>query len=426
MFTRLLSVSKQAHRNLNRTAAVRRAAAVFALLSLDTLSGLDYAVYGFCSQHVMKRREIEQLEAAGLITPEQAAAIAEHFRLNGGQRWNWLMLSMCSLAGALILGGIIMLISANWESIPDLVKMAVAMVMLLGFWVTWWRMRETKPLIAEVFGLLGGGMWVGSIALYGQIFQLQNPFVEGCALFFVGVCAIPFLVRQRMLVVVVAVASAVLLGSLLDDSGSWLSLHSWVHRDSEVVGSCLLLCLIWWLLSEHWRVSAGFCRSYAWIGVVAILIFLSIVQVSLLYQPIRAGGGEALPILLLAVPLMLLWKPAGIAWKHWLLMLVLLSLAYPVGLMLSRSASGEIVGVLCGFGMGGGLMYLGYQVKRISWLNYGSLMVFYAGIALIANVLESLTGSGLVLIMAGLVMLGLVWLLEKQRRMLVRSIKEKA
>ena len=386
----------------------------------------DYTAHSFRNELVMKRKEIEQMQAAGLISAEQAAAIAEHFHLNGGSRWNWLMLSMCSLAGALILGGIIMLISANWGSIPDLVKMVVAMAMLLGFWVTWWRLREVKPLVAEVFGLLGGGMWLGSIALYGQIFQLQNPFVEGCMLFFLGVCAIPFLVRQRMLVVVVVVASAVLLGALLENTESWLSLHPWVDDDSEVVGIVLLFCLIWWLLSEHWRVSAGFCRSYAWMGVVAIVHFLFIVQIALLYQPIRLDSGVPLRILLLAVPLLMLRKPAGIAWKHWVLMMVLLSLPYPIGVMLAGAGGGKFLGVMCGFAMGGGLMYLGYQVKRISWLNYGSLMVLLAGIALIANVLKSLSGSGVVLIIAGLLMLGLVWLLEKQRRVLVKSIKEQA
>ena len=304
----------------------------------------DYTAHSFRNELVMKRKEIEQMQEAGLISAEQAAAIAEYFHLNGGSRWNWLMLSMCSLAGALILGGIIMLISANWGSIPDVVKMVVAMAMLLGFWVTWWRLREVKPLVAEVFGLLGGGMWLGSIALYGQIFQLQNPFVEGCMLFFLGVCAIPFLVRQRMLVVVVVVASAVLLGALLENTESWLSLHPWVHRDSEVVGIVLLFCLIWWLLSEHWRVSAGFCRSYAWMGVVAIVHFLFIVQIALLYQPIRLDSGVPLCILLLAVPLLMLRKPAGIAWKHWVLMMVLLSLPYPIGVMLAGAEGGKFLG----------------------------------------------------------------------------------
>lgn len=374
----------------------------------------------------MKRKEIEQLQAAGLISAEQAAAIAEHFHLNGGRRWNWLVLSMSSLAGGLILGGIIMLISANWNAIPDLVKMAVAMGLLLGFWVAWARTREAYPRISEGLGLVGGGMWLGCIALYGQIFQLQNPFAEGCMLFFLGVCAIPFIVRQRMLVVVVAVTSAVLLQALLDNYDSWLSLRPWMSDDSEVMACWVLLCLVWWLLGEHWRVSTGFCRSYAWIGIVAILHFLFIVQVPLLYQAVRADENMVLPGLLLAVPLLLLWKPKGVDWSHWGLMIVLLSLPYPIGLMLKGAAGGEFMGVLCGFAMGGGLMYLGHAAKRLSWLNYGSLMVFFAGIALIANVLESLTESGLVLIIAGLLMLGLVWLLEKQRRVLAKSIKENA
>ena len=102
----------------------------------------------------MKRKEIEQLQVAGLISAEQAVAIAEHFHLNGGRRWNWLVLSMSTLAGGLILGGIIMLISANWTSIPDLVKMVVAMALLLGFWVAWARTRENHPRIAEGLGLV--------------------------------------------------------------------------------------------------------------------------------------------------------------------------------------------------------------------------------------------------------------------------------
>ena len=376
----------------------------------------------------MKRKEIEQLQEAGLISGEQAVAIAEFFHLNGGRQWNWLVLSMSTLAGGLILGGIIMLISANWESIPDVVKMSVAMLLLLGFWIAWARTRVAYPWISEGLGLVGGGMWLGCIALYGQIFQLQNPFAEGCMLFFLGVCAIPFVVRQRLLVVMVAVASAVLLGALMDNRESWLSLQPWISDDSAMMACWVLLCLVWWLLGEHWRTSTGFCRSYAWIGIVAILHFLCIVQIPLLYQAIRIREDSVtvVMLLLLAVPLLLLWKPKDVAWPHWGLMITLLSLPYPIGLMLSGAAGGAFLGVLCGFAMGGGLMYLGYAARRISWLNYGSLMVFFAGIALIANVLESLTGSGLVLIMAGVLLLGLVWLLEKQRRALAKSIKENA
>ena len=70
----------------------------------------------------MKLRDIEQMQSAGLISAEQAAAIAEHFKLNGNRMQKWLLFCASSLAGALILAGIIMLISANWEFIPSAVK----------------------------------------------------------------------------------------------------------------------------------------------------------------------------------------------------------------------------------------------------------------------------------------------------------------
>ena len=50
-------------------------------------------------------------------------------------------------------------------------------------------------------------------------------------------------------------------------------------------------------------------------------------------------------------------------------------------------------------------------------------MVIYAAIALVADVLDSYTFSGVVLVVTGLLMLGLGWLLEKGRRRLVQSVK---
>lgn len=158
-------------------------------------------------------------------------------------------------------------------------------------------------------------------------------------------------------------------------------------------------------------------------GIPAMLCFLFMVQIPLLYQAFRYEKG-ATELLLGAAPLLLVVaRPRDCSWLHWGLMMVLLSLPLPVGMLLKGNEA-ELLGILFGFGIGGGMMYLGYAARRVAWLNYGSLMVMFSGIALIANVLESLTESGLVLIIAGLVLLGLVWLLEKQRRMLAKSIKE--
>ena len=219
--------------------------------------------------------------------------------------------------------------------------------------------------------------------------------------------------------------SAVLLAALMHNTESWCSLKPWLNEDCTQFTAWGLLCLVWWLAAEHWRGSRGFYRDYSELGVPAMLFYLMLVQVPLLYTCIWPEDEAVLAKLLVLIPLVLLLRPKDICWGIWWQMVVLLSLPLPVGFMLC-DARVELPGVLCGFAMGGWLMYLGYAAKRISWLNYGSLMVVFAGIALIANVLDSLTGSGLVLIIAGLLMLGLVWVLEKQRRVLVGAIREKA
>ena len=378
-------------------------------------------------EYAMKRKEIEQLQAAGIITAEQAGAIADFFRLNATSGRPWLVWSLSSLAGALILGGIIMLISANWDAIPDLVKMCTAMALLLGFWVACIKLRKGYPLVAEGMGMVGAGMWLACIALYGQIFQLQNPFAEGCMLFFLGICAIPFLLKQRLLMLGVAITSIVLLEALVENDESALSLHAWL--DGPVFTLALAaLALAWWLFAEHCHGLKNFMHDYRWLGIPAMVMFLIIVQIPLFYGELDMETTPCFLGLLLLMPLMLLAaRPRHIAWSHWGGMVALLGLALPLGC--TFSTMGDIMqlpGIATGLLMGCGLMWMGHRGLRLSWLNYGSFLVLCAGLALIANVLDSLSESGLVLIVAGLLMLGLVWLLERQRRQLAQAIKHHA
>ena len=375
----------------------------------------------------MKQKDIEQLKQAGLLSEEQAAAIATHIKGQGSRSWQWLLVSLSSLAGALILGGIIMLISANWESIPDWVKMAVAMALLLGFWLAWGCIRTSYPRMAEALGLVGGGMWLGCIALYGQIFQLQNPFVEGLALFLAGICLIPFVVQQRLLLLVVAVSSVCLLMMLTDEQESWLSLEPWLNNIPCEMCAPALLALLWWLCAEHWRGSADFTRNYAWLGIPAMLMYLGTVHIPLLYNVAPWNGSYVLCGLVAAVPVVLLLaRPETYTWPQWLMLVLLLSQPLPLGFTIYDSAREfTIVGVAAGFALGGGLMYLGNWTQRMSLLNYGSLVVLLSGIALIANVLDSLAQSGVVLVLVGVLLLVLVLLLERQRRRLAAAISEK-
>lgn len=382
----------------------------------------------------MKRTDIERIAAAGLITPEQQAAIIEHFHLGAGAHRRWLLLSLCGLAGALIFAGIIMLISANWQQIPALVKMGTGMALLAGFWAAWVCLRDARPVVAEVCGFLGAGMWLADISLYGQIFQLQNPPVEGAFLFFCGVAAIPFLVRQRLLIAAVAVASYVLLIGTFETTpcDSWLSFEAFYYAlpfvpDYLTRPECEMLTA--WALTLFWFLFAELCstrgtaffRSYGWLALPAtlfmggLLAVCSIEETDFCRHLSLTGGCAGAGLSVLALLLLRPKYSSRIA--HLLLAAMVASVpllaCYPVPTLLS---------VCLTFGFGVLMMLCGSLAVRVLWVNVGSLLIAVAAIRLFADVLGSYTESGLVLIAGGLFLLLAAWALEKSRRRLVAGM----
>lgn len=396
----------------------------------------------------MKRKDVETMLSAGLISPEQATAITEHFRLNDGRGWRWLLVCLCALAGGLIVAGIIMLISANWEDIPPIVKMGCSMALLLLCWLGWAWQRELRPIVAEVLGFCGAGMWLGSIALYGQIFQLQNPFVEGFTLFFAGIVLLPFICRQRLLIWAVVICSFVQCVLLMVTNESPMCLPAiWpkLPWDEYLLGALPLLLGLWWGLAERWRVAGVRWSGYSWLAPVLLIVGVSAAQ-SMMYIPgnfpemntVLWAELATMPVLLLCL------KPRGTGWLPWCGLALVLSLCLPciLGVSCLREMTqgfsingchydallpewaGRLSGVVIYMLLSLLMIYSGWRALRLSWINIGSLMMVYAAIALVADVLDSYTFSGLVLVVTGLLLLGLGWLLEKGRRHLVKSVKE--
>lgn len=386
----------------------------------------------------MKLRDIEQMQNAGLISAEQAAAITAHFKLNGNRMQKWLLFCASSLAGALILAGIIMLISANWDSIPAAVKMGTGIAIMVGFWAAYGCLRNKMPMLAETMGLLGGGMWLANISLYGQIFQLQNPFVEGCALFFCGIVLLPFLAKQRLLIAAVIITSAVLLVAATECETS--PLHLPLSSD-ELLNCMALLTVFWWLFAEFCHGSDKAAHAYSWVRFPISGFFIMAAQGFILY----GDGFNGTPIELVAVGIMLVlllaFKPQKVSWLPWIPFVLFTAGILPfadfcdnfsrwtsdlwgdnswegVELALPRILYCFLYALLW--------VRCGCSAKRIDWINYGCILTFFAGIGVMSNMLESLTESGLVLIAAGLFLLTGAIFLEEQCRRLIRNIKSES
>ncbi|MBR3926802.1 MAG: DUF2157 domain-containing protein [Akkermansia sp.] len=404
----------------------------------------------------MKSKDVDNMLAAGLISPEQGMAIRKHFCLDENRWSRWLLYCLIALAGVFIVAGLVMLVSANWDEIGPLGKMLVAMELLVFFWVLWYLKRKTSPLLAEMWGLCGAGMWLGCIALYGQIFQLQNPFVEGCTLFFSGIVLLPFVSKQRFIIWLVMVVSFVLLVVMGVEDDSILSFANWIKgwKPQYIIYTLPLLLALWWGLSEKWRVCSERWRSYGWMAPLLLVVAVIVGQCMMYLDGEDITLGVVEWVLMGLVPvLLLLLKPRSISWLSWCSMSLLISLLLPscllscylgelaedavavgdlgedavlVGLCGISDWMSHAVGIAIYFGMASVMMSCGVRSGRVSWVNIGSLMVVFAAVALVADVLGSYTFSGLVLVVGGLLMLLVVVLLEKKRRKLVKSVKNEA
>ena len=171
----------------------------------------------------MKHTDIEKLHEAGLITGEQRDKIIAHFQLkdDGGNKF----LAIVSVIGAvLITAGIVLLISAHWNEIPRGVKIAAGILLMLGAHGGGWWLREIHGQYrktGEALHLVGSGLFLANIALLGQIYNLVSRPPNAFLLWWLGIAALPWLLRSKAQHVLVLLAFGVWFGLELNEHGDW-------------------------------------------------------------------------------------------------------------------------------------------------------------------------------------------------------------
>lgn len=402
----------------------------------------------------MKRKDIEKMQADGLISAEQCEKIISHYRLAGNISSRWLFVCLSLLAAILIVGGSGMLLSAHWEYISNTSKALFGAALLLMVWATYFLVRKPLPLLGEGLAVLGAALWGLNILLHAYIFNPGTPEVEGVFLFFLGIVFIPFLTNQRLLVWGVAATSIVLLSMMISRSNpeSWLNLP-WGEKElyGNILAAFALLGIFWWLIGEKARGSNGILRGYYCLGMCAFLLCLFAVQFPLLYgtnmdDPHFMLNDEGYTLLFAAPVLCLLFKPKNTGWLGWLLMAGATCALVPLVIHISWIENDyqplAVIGgddapssilltvnkkVLYSIAIGVGytvlLLCAGVLSRRISWINYGSVMAIFVIISVLTNIFKSLENSGVALLLSGVLLLVIILLLEWQRRRLVKKIK---
>lgn len=170
----------------------------------------------------MKYADIQKLHEASLITDEQRQNIIIHFDLKeeGGK-----FLAIVSMIGAaLVTAGIILLISANWNEIPRGAKIATGIILMLGAHGAGWWLREARGdyrKTGEALHLVGAGLFLGNIALLGQIYNLVSRPPNAILLWWAGIAALPWILRSQALHILSLLAFGLWFGLEINERGSW-------------------------------------------------------------------------------------------------------------------------------------------------------------------------------------------------------------
>ena len=221
----------------------------------------------------MKYADIQKLHEVGLITDEQRQKIVNHFQLKeeGGGKF----LAIVSMIGAvLITTGIILLISAHWNEIPRGVKIAAGLALMLGFHAGGWWSREVQGKYrktGEALHLIGSCLFLANIALLGQIYNIVSRPPNAFLLWWIGIAALPWLLRSKAQHVLLLLAFGIWFGLEVNERGSWI----YCGDDGRQLLLYALLGLIY--LGAGWLLRPGAFTEFAGVtekfGLLAFLIF---------------------------------------------------------------------------------------------------------------------------------------------------------
>ncbi|RUM98683.1 DUF2157 domain-containing protein [Pseudaminobacter arsenicus] len=128
--------------------------------------------------------------------------------------------SVLAIMAALLLGAaILLLVAANWEAIPRLVRVGTLFALIFGFYVGGaWLKQRGRDALAEACWLIAAAAFGGSIALVGQMYHLSGDEASAILTWCAGTALAAAALRSSALTVAaVAIAMAWMVMRGIDD-----------------------------------------------------------------------------------------------------------------------------------------------------------------------------------------------------------------
>jgi hypothetical protein len=189
----------------------------------------------------MKLKDIQEIHEAGLISEDQRRSIIDHFHLEHPR--NRFLKVLVTLGGTLVLTGIILVISANWDAIPGWLKIAAGALLMMAAHFTGWKLRCPKEYskLSEVFHFIGAGLFLANIALVGQVYHLSSRTPNALLLWLIGIIPLVWILRSVAIHVLTLGGLLVWLGTEINSRDGWFHFAENLNQFGVYGGVGLLL-----------------------------------------------------------------------------------------------------------------------------------------------------------------------------------------
>lgn len=143
------------------------------------------------------RGQLDAWREAGLIDEQTAGRILEYERRPGRPlKSRWPVILTLSLGALLVGAGVLLFVSAHWDALSPVERMAVVVALVAGFHVAGASLGSRSPAMSTTMHALGTVALGAGIALTGQIFNMAEHWPSAVLLWAIGAAAGYLLLRD--------------------------------------------------------------------------------------------------------------------------------------------------------------------------------------------------------------------------------------
>lgn len=147
---------------------------------------------------VSVERLIDKWQSDGLIDPETSRRLKADVEKRSAKFS--LGTTLATLGGLLLGAAIIMLVAANWQDMPRLMRIGLVFALIwLGYLLGAWRELKGDRVLPVAFYAIGASAFGGGIALVGQMYHLSGDVQSAALVWALGVFAAALLLRSGFL-----------------------------------------------------------------------------------------------------------------------------------------------------------------------------------------------------------------------------------